>query len=239
MSKTIKNKKQNLHLEIPSFRSPQVNKYKSSQTLMLIKKKTVNTTSTNQNTKSTELNEIDEMIDKRNKFYSRTLLNPYIPLTRIEKVKEITEMDTTSANRLKRYSFLFEQIKHEIYNINNMNLNSTEHIEGLIEEKDESNYYNKEDNFDDIVDNEALNENINTIIPSNSKENESMKKTKIRNRNIKIVGMHKQKDIKITKYFNNVNNNIHINSVYNNKTILDSEEKTSKSSYQSCNCIIY
>ena len=131
---------------------------------MLIKKKTVNTTSTNQNTKSTELNEIDEMIDKRNKFYSRTLLNPYIPLTRIEKVKEITEMDTTSANRLKRYSFLFEQIKQEIYNINNMNLNSTKHIEGLIEEKDESNYYNKEDNFDDIVDNEALNENINTII---------------------------------------------------------------------------
>ena len=124
---------------------------------MLIKKKTVNTTSTNQNTKSTELNEIDEMIDKRNKFYSRTLLNPYIPLTRIEKVKEITEMDTTSANRLKRYSFLFEQIKQEIYNINNMNLNSTKHIEGLIEEKDESNYYNKEDNFDDIVDNEALN----------------------------------------------------------------------------------
>ena len=104
---------------------------------MLIKKKTVNTTSTNQNTKSTELNEIDEMIDKRNKFYSRTLLNPYIPLTRIEKVKEITEMDTTSANRLKRYRFLFEKIKQEIYNINNMNLNSTKHIEGLIEEKDE------------------------------------------------------------------------------------------------------
>lgn len=239
MSKQIKNKKQNLHLELPSFRSPQVSKYKSTQTLMLIKKKTVNTTSTNQNTKSSDLNEIDEMIQKRDKYYSKTVLNPYTPLTRIEKVKEITEMDTTSTNRLKRYSFLFEQIKQEIYNINNMNLNSTKHIEGLIEEKDESNYYNKEDNFDDKVDNETLNENINTIVISNSIENESMRKTKNRNRNIKIAGMHHSKDIKITKYFNNVNNNIEINNLYNNKTILDSEEKASKSSYQSCNCIIY
>ena len=131
----MKNKKQNLKIDIAVIRSPRTN-MRSSKHLTLKSKKSLLTTSTTLASKNSEVNEIDEIIKNSNfrkKLYSKSLVNPYIPLTKFDKVKEITEMDEKSSNRLKKYSSIFEQIKKEIYDINNMNIsNKTKNIEGFI-----------------------------------------------------------------------------------------------------------
>ena len=65
---------------------------------------------------------IDSFIKEREKNrrrYSQSLIMPYIPLTRKQKVKEIVNMDKTSANRFNEYSHIFDHIKHQISDINN------------------------------------------------------------------------------------------------------------------------
>ncbi len=65
---------------------------------------------------------IDTFIKEREKNrrrYSQSLVMPYIPLTRKQKVKEIVNMDKTSANRFNEYSHIFDHIKHQISDINN------------------------------------------------------------------------------------------------------------------------
>ena len=60
-----------------------------------------------------------ELIKKRNvmKSYSRSLIE-YVPLTKREKVNIIEDMDEVSSNRFQKYSNIFEQIKNQIYDIN-------------------------------------------------------------------------------------------------------------------------
>lgn len=68
-----------------------------------------------------ELNAIDELIVKRSskrKSYSKSLLNPYTPLTKIQKVKVLADMDENSSNRFKQYSDIFDKIKEQISDIN-------------------------------------------------------------------------------------------------------------------------
>ena len=64
-------------------------------------------------------NTIEELIKKRNvmKSYSRSLIE-YVPLTKREKVNIIEDMDEVSSNRFQKYSNIFEQIKNQIYDIN-------------------------------------------------------------------------------------------------------------------------
>ena len=64
-------------------------------------------------------NTIEELIKKRNKMknYSRSLIE-YVPLTKREKVNIIENMDEVSTNRFQKYSNIFEQIKNQIYDIN-------------------------------------------------------------------------------------------------------------------------
>ena len=62
--------------------------------------------------------------EKNRRRFSQTLVIPYIPLTRKQKVKEIVNMDKTSANRFNEYSNIFENIKNQINDINNSLLNS-------------------------------------------------------------------------------------------------------------------
>ena len=64
-------------------------------------------------------NTIEELIKKRNvmRSYSRSLIE-YVPLTKREKVNIIEDMDEVSSNRFQKYSNIFEQIKNQIYDIN-------------------------------------------------------------------------------------------------------------------------
>ena len=251
-------KKKNLKLDLNVAKSKKhpVKKLKSSMNLP-IRPKNFTSSSTQITTKvNNELNEIDELIlKKNNKMYSRSLVNPYIPLTDFEKVKELTEMNENSSNRLKRYSFIFEQIKKEIYDINNLNPKN-KNIEGTIEEKEEEDFIspvyinnninyninintlNNNNDYDDVVDTDTLKENINTITLSNSKEMESMKSTRLRNKANKLRG------IKIKSGFQSARNTNHFYPNFvNTKTTkkpmeLDKEEKSAKRTTLSCNCII-
>lgn len=70
---------------------------------------------------TTAENSIDELITKRTalKNYSRSLIvEPYVPLTKKEKVSIIEDIDEISSNRFKKYSNIFEQIKQQINDIN-------------------------------------------------------------------------------------------------------------------------
>lgn len=273
----MKNKKQNLKIDIAVIRSPRTN-MRSSKHLTLKSKKSLLTTSTTLDSKKSEVNEIDEIIKNSNfrkKLYSKSLVNPYIPLTKFDKVKEITEMDEKSSNRLKKYSSIFEQIKKEIYDINNMNIsNKTKNIEGFIDEKEEEDFtspkyisnninyninYNIETPFncdcDEQIDIESLNENIKQITLSNSKENESMGMTKMRNKNKKLVGF---KVKRVNKKLKNSPSSEQVNFTYNinnvNKKFVNSNSETNikkpkepleyykeenySQSHQSCNCFI-
>ena len=251
-------KKKNLKLDLSVAKSKKhpVKKLKSSMNLP-IRPKNFTSSSTQITTKvNNELNEIDELIlKKNNKMYSRSLVNPYIPLTDFEKVKELTEMNENSSNRLKRYSFIFEQIKKEIYDINNLNPKN-KNIEGTIEEKEEEDFIspvyinnninyninintlNNNNDYDDVVDTDTLKENINTITLSNSKEMESMKSTRLRNKANKLRG------IKIKSGFQSARNTNHfypnfVNTKATKKPMeLDKEEKSAKTTTLSCNCII-
>ena len=159
-------KKKNLKLDLNVAKSKKhpVKKLKSSMNLP-IRPKNFTSSSTQITTKvNNELNEIDELIlKKNNKMYSRSLVNPYIPLTDFEKVKELTEMNENSSNRLKRYSFIFEQIKKEIYDINNLNPKN-KNIEGTIEEKEE------EDFISPVYINNNINYNININTLNNNND---------------------------------------------------------------------
>lgn len=244
----MKNRKNNLKLDISLIQNP-TKKLKSSTNLTLKSKRTMMTTSTSLNTKNSELNEIDLLIQRTNfrkKGYSKSLVNPYIPLTKFEKVKELTEMNETSTNRLKRYSSIFEQIKKEIYDINNMGCKTKQkNIEGYIEEKEEEDFtspkYIKKNNHiiydnEDQFDVESLNENIKQITLSNSKENESMSSTRIRNKNKKIKIMYCN-----TKTGEKTHNYLNINTekkMYDKAIALDNEERSAKMSTHSCNCLI-
>ena len=249
----MKNRKNKLKLDLDLIKNPS-KKLKSSTNLTLKSKGTMMTTSTSLNTKNSELNEVDLLIQRTNfrkKGYSKSLVNPYIPLTRFEKVKELTEMDETSTNRLKRYSSIFEQIKREIYDINNMGCKTKpKNIEGYIEEREEEDftspkYINKNNKIsfdcDDQVDEETLNENIKQITLSNSKENESMRSTRIRNKNRKIMIKYSTAKAVDNKHnyqtFTNVNKQKK-EKVYDKAIALDKEERSAKMSTNSCNCLI-
>ena len=89
-------KKKNLKLDLNVAKSKKhpVKKLKSSMNLPS-RPKNFTSSSTQITTKvNNELNEIDELIlKKNNKMYSRSLVNPYIPLTDFKKVKKHTEMN--------------------------------------------------------------------------------------------------------------------------------------------------
>ena len=81
-------------------------------------------------TNDTSLNEINDIINSKNlskRIYSKSFAEPYRPLSQLEKVKEINNMNENSFKRFKTYSTLFEQIKKEIYDINT-NLNNSLHL---------------------------------------------------------------------------------------------------------------
>lgn len=96
---------------------------------------------------------IDELITKRTalKNYSRSLIvEPYVPLTKKEKVSIIENIDESTSTRFKKYSNIFEQIKQQINDINtslllsnnneaNTNRKPQLDCEDYIEEKDEEN----------------------------------------------------------------------------------------------------
>lgn len=99
------------------------------------------TTSIHPSPKS-EISMIDDLIQKRNenkKKYSKSLVTSYRPLSTFDKIKEFTEINNSSGERFQKYSNIFEQIKQEINNINQIHLTSpVPYInDNYIEEKEE------------------------------------------------------------------------------------------------------
>ena len=140
--------------------------------------------------------------EKNRRRYSQTLVIPYIPLTRKQKVKEIVNMDKTSANRFNEYSNIFENIKNQINDINNSLLNSNilnnSHSNSNVE-KDSSRIINttsrKKSKQDSMF--KHFNSNIEKDISSNS--------SKIKTKKVKNHHHHSHN-------FNNHLNNYNINN---------------------------
>ena len=89
-----------------------------------------------------EISMIDDLIKKRNenkKKYSKSLVTTYTPLSTFDKIKEFTEINNSSGERFQKYSNIFEQIKQEINNINQIHLTSPSPYinDNYIEEKEE------------------------------------------------------------------------------------------------------
>ena len=89
-----------------------------------------------------EMSMIDDLIQKRNenkKKYSKSLVTSYTPLSTFDKIKEFTEINNSSGERFQKYSSIFEQIKQEINNINQIHLTSPSPYinDNYIEEKEE------------------------------------------------------------------------------------------------------
>ena len=104
-------------------------KLKNQKMKKTFKKEKKNTNKQN-STNDTSLNEINDIINSKNlskRIFSKSFAEPYRPLSQLEKVKEINNMNENSFKRFKTYSTLFEQIKKEIYDINT-NLNNSLHL---------------------------------------------------------------------------------------------------------------
>lgn len=153
-----------------------------------------------------ELATIKDLVNQRRlnrKIYSKTLIDTYTPLTKLEKVKAIKDMDESSTNRFKTYSVIFDQIKKQMHDINNslseninddkdnthktamrktMYLNNDE----FIEEKEEDEFISPkyiikttpQFALDSYFDHNTFNENISTI---------SLKSSPIQNSSILLV----------------------------------------------------
>ena len=76
---------------------------------------------------------------KNKKKYSKSLVTSYRPLSTFDKIKEFTEINNSSGERFQKYSNIFEQIKQEINNINQIHLTSPAPYinDNYIEEKEE------------------------------------------------------------------------------------------------------
>ncbi len=102
---------------------------KNQKVKKIFKKEKQNSNKQN-STNDNSLNEINDIINSKNlskRIYSKSFAEPYRPLSQLEKVKEINNMNENSFKRFKTYSTLFEQIKKEIYDINT-NLNNSLHL---------------------------------------------------------------------------------------------------------------
>ena len=102
---------------------------KNQKVKKIFKKEKQNSNKQN-STNDNSLNEINDIINSKNlskRIYSKSFAEPYRPLSQLEKVKEINNMNETSFKRFKTYSTIFEQIKKEIYDINT-NLNNSLHL---------------------------------------------------------------------------------------------------------------
>lgn len=92
---------------------------------------------------------------------------PYTPLTRNEKIIELKQDQEESSNRLKKYSYLFNEIKNQITSINQQ-ITKSKHI------KRGSLFEFKPPNVDlDIDEFPSTDENKTNIIIKQAKYNES------------------------------------------------------------------
>ena len=140
--------------------------------------------------------------EKNRRRYSKSLIIPYIPLTRKQKVKEIVNMDKTSANRFNEYSNIFENIKNQINDINNSLLNS------YILNNSNSN-----------VDKDPT-QIINTTSKKKSKQNSMFKpynNSNEKNENLKYSKVKNKKKVKNHYHHrHNFNNNLNNYNINNN-----------------------
>ena len=143
---------------------------------------------------------IDGLIKEREKNrrrYSQSLIMPYIPLTRKEKVKEIVNMDKTSANRFNEYSQIFDHIKNQISDINN----------SLLSGNILNNTHYNIDSFSNKMSSSRQKIKIENSMfkPDNNEEKDN-------NLNLKL----KSKKINHIKNKNDINNNLNYNNNNNN-----------------------
>ena len=129
--------------------------------------------------------------EKNRRRYSQTLIMPYIPLTRKQKVKEIVNMDKTSQNRFNEYSYIFDHIKNQISDINNSLLNNN------------------------LLNNSSHSNKINTSRNKSKPENSMFKPKKLSD-NIEKKKENKDKDKDKKKYKNKKNNSKNHHSNHNN-----------------------
>ena len=140
-------------------------------------------------------NSIKEKVINRRR-YSQSLIMPYIPLTRKQKVKEIVNMDKTSQNRFNEYSYIFDHIKNQISDINNSLLNGN------------------------LLNNSCHSNKMNISRTKTKPENSMFKPKKLNDKN---ENKDKDKDKDKKKYKNKKNNsknhhtkhNNHINNINN------------------------
>ena len=195
-------------------------------------------------------NTIEEMIKKRNvmKSYSRSLIE-YVPLTKREKVNIIEDMDEVSSNRFQKYSNIFEQIKNQIYDINqSIILNSSCNVnEGrnnsvnkknlklecdYIEEREEENIVSpttckkikkeSKNNFNLCLV-QTLNMSSSSCVSSNDDEKENFDLIKENKTAVKIYESPQLKSMHKTKISNG---DIITNSVYKSTTCSTKENAT-------------
>ncbi len=149
---------------------------------------------------------IDGLIKEREKNrrrYSQSLVMPYIPLTRKQKVKEIVNMDKTSANRFNEYSHIFDHIKNQISDINNSLLSG--------------NILNNSHHNIDSISNKMFSSRQKIKIENSMFKPESNEEKDI-NSNLQLknkINRHKNK--------NNINNNLNYNNTntnYSNNIII-------------------
>ena len=142
-------------------------------------------------------NSIKEKVINRRR-YSQSLIMPYIPLTRKQKVKEIVNMDKTSQNRFNEYSHIFDQIKNQISDINNSLLNGN-----LLNNSCHSNRINN------ISRNKTKPENSMFKPDKVSEKTENKDKKKYKNKKNNSKNHHTKHNNHINNINNyNINNNI-------------------------------
>ena len=114
------------------------------------------------NNLSIDLNNYSENLLLKNSF-----CKGYTPLSKNEKLNMIEDMDVSSKNRINRYSFIIDQLKSQIFNINDLLVvNKNDKVQENDSFK-ENEKIKKNDNNIEIkdVDNKDYNNNIkmNTI----------------------------------------------------------------------------
>ena len=143
---------------------------------------------------------IDSLIKEREKNrrrYSQSLIMPYIPLTRKEKVKEIVNMDKTSANRFNEYSQIFDHIKNQISDINN----------SLLSGNILNNSHHNIDSFSNKMSSSRQKIKIENSMfkPDNNEEKDNNLNSKLKSKKINHI-----------KNKNYINNNLNYNNNNNN-----------------------
>ncbi len=154
---------------------------------------------------------IDTFIKEREKNrrrYSQSLVMPYIPLTRKQKVKEIVNMDKTSANRFNEYSHIFDHIKHQISDINNSLLSGN-----ILNNSINSNRINNYSRGKSRPENSMFKPDSNI----DDKE-ENIINYKLKSRNNKYLN-NKKKNDSINKNNNDNNNNLNNNDNLNEEKL--------------------